>query len=151
MLAHLLAIVVGLGSVALYLAAFFFPEVHRKHDFFWSGVGCFYALILWVDANQLSATELLGHSAAIALVARFGWQTLALRRKRTPRDLQTPLTDQSWQTFGQEITALGLAWLRRTPLGRFLPQPAAKTVKSILQSRKFSSFFPEAGGLRICR
>jgi len=126
MLAHLLAIVVGLGSVALYLAAFFFPEVHRKHDFFWSGVGCFYALILWVDANQLSATELLGHSAAIALVARFGWQTLALRRKRTPRDLQTPLTYQSWQTFGQEITALGLAWLRRTPLGRFLPQPAAK-------------------------
>jgi hypothetical protein len=138
MLAHLLAIAVGVGSVALYLAAFFFPEVHRKHDFFWSGVGCFYALVLWVDASQISATELLSHTAAIALVARFGWQTLTLRRKRTPRDLQTPLTDQSWQTFGREITSLGATWLRRTPLGRLLPQPGTQP----------SSPSPSLGGFR---
>jgi hypothetical protein len=121
MVVHILAVAVGLGSIMLYLAAFFFPEVHRKHDFFWSGVGCFYALVLWVDAGQISTTEVIGHVAGIAMVLWFGWQTLQLRRKRTPRDLQTPLTDQSWQTFGKEISSLGLAWLKRTPVGRILP------------------------------
>jgi len=120
MLVPILAIVLGVGSVTLYLAAFFFPEVHRKHDFFWSGVGFFYALVLWVDSGQIAGTELLGHIASIALVGWFGWQTLTLRRKRTPRDLQTPLSDQSWQVFGQDIAAVGSAWLQRTPLGRFL-------------------------------
>lgn len=116
MLVHILAIAVGLGSVLLYLAAFFFPEVHRKHDFFWSGVGCFYALVLWADAGQITSTELVGHVASISLVAWFGCQTLSLRRKRTPRDLQTPLTDESWQVFRQEMTSLGTAWLKRLPI-----------------------------------
>jgi len=125
MVVYILAVAVGLGSIMLYLAAFFFPEVHRKHDFFWSGVGCFYALVLWVDAGQISTTEVTGHVAGIAMLAWFGWQTLQLRRKRTPRDLQTPLTDQSWQTFGKEISSLGLAWLKRTPVGRILPHSAS--------------------------
>jgi hypothetical protein len=137
MLAYILAIGVGLGSITLYLAAFFFPEVHRKHDFFWSGVGCFYALVLWVDAGNLSATELSGHAASIALMFWLGWQTLSLRRKRTPRDLQTPLTDQSWKTFSQEITALGTTWLKRTPLGRFLPEPAARQTNTPINSGTF--------------
>lgn len=137
MLAHILAIAVGLGSVTLYLAAFFFPEVHRKHDFFWSGVGCFYALVLWVDAGQISLTELLGHGASTALVVWFGWQTLSLRRKRTPRDLQTPLNDQSWQAFGREITSLGVAWLRHTPLGRFIPGTSLGTSNRPLGEGEF--------------
>lgn len=41
MLANVLALVVGLGSLAIYIAAFFFPEIHRKNDFIWSGVGLF--------------------------------------------------------------------------------------------------------------
>jgi hypothetical protein len=54
MLAYILAIAVAVSSLALYLAAFFLPEVHRKNDFIWSGVGLFYALVLWVcaDASQ---------------------------------------------------------------------------------------------------
>jgi hypothetical protein len=41
MLAYFLALAVGLGSFSIYMAAFFFPEVHRKSDFTWSGVGLF--------------------------------------------------------------------------------------------------------------
>ncbi len=137
MLAHILAFAVGLGSIALYLAAFFFPEVHRKHDFFWSGVGCFYALVLWVDAAQISTTELSGHLASIALLTYFGWQTLSLRRKRTPRDLQTPLTDQSWQEFGREIASLSAGWLRQTPLKRFLPRYDADHISLPVQEGPF--------------
>jgi hypothetical protein len=122
MLAHGLAIALWLGSLALYGAAFFFPEVHRRHDFFWSGVAAFYGLVLWFDAVQISPTELLGHGASLALLGWFGWQTLSLRRKRTPLDLQTPLTADSWPTFGRQLKQRGLGWLRATPLGRWLPE-----------------------------
>lgn len=122
---HLLAITLGAGSVALYLAAFFFPEVHRRHDFFWSGVGCFYALILWLDAGQISPTELVGHAASISLMGWLGWQTLVLRRKRTPLALQTPYTADSWPTFRREMTALALDALGQTPLRRWLPRSAS--------------------------
>ncbi|MEB3290518.1 MAG: Ycf66 family protein [Leptolyngbya sp.] len=123
---HLLSIIVGAGSASLYLAAFFFPEVHRRHDFFWSGVGCFYALILWLDAGQISPTELVGHVASISLMGWLGWQTLTLRRKRTPMPLQTPYTADSWPAFRREMTALGLDALRQTPLRRWLPPPPAE-------------------------
>lgn len=127
LLSEVLAGVVGLGSVTLYLAAFFFPEVHRRHDFFWSGVGCFYALILWLDAGQITPTELVGHLASLSLMGWLGWQTLTLRRKRTPISLQTPYTQDSWPTFRREMTALALDALRQTPLRRWLPQPASET------------------------
>lgn len=128
LLSGVLAGLVGLGSVTLYLAAFFFPEVHRRHDFFWSGVGCFYALILWLDASQITPTELVGHLASISLMGWLGWQTLTLRRKRTPVAQQTPYTADSWPTFRREMTALALDVLRQTPLRRWLPTPAAATV-----------------------
>ncbi len=118
-----LAIVVGLGSMALYGAAFFFPEVHRKHDFFWSGVGLFYALVLWLNGDQSSPTELLGHCASISLMGWWGWQTLTLRRRRTPLALQTPFTEDSWPSFRREMADLGLAFLRQTSLGRWLLRP----------------------------
>ncbi len=122
MVAHGLAIALWLGSVALYGAAFFFPEVHRRHDFFWSGVAAFYGLVLWFDAAQISSTELLGHGASLALLGWLGWQTLTLRRKRTPLDLQTPLTDESWPTFWASLQRSGLGWAKATPLGRWLPE-----------------------------
>lgn len=91
MLAYVLALVVGLGSLAIYLAAFFFPEVHRKNDFIWSGVGLFYALVLWVFAPRITGGLLLGHVASVALLVWFGWQTLSLRRQLTPQIEQTPV------------------------------------------------------------
>ncbi|QSJ16709.1 hypothetical protein JYQ62_34360 [Nostoc sp. UHCC 0702] len=91
MLAYILALVVGLGSLALYISAFFFPEIHRKNDFIWSGVGLFYALVLWVFAQRISGGLLLGHVASVALLVWFGWQTLSLRRQTTPQLQQTPV------------------------------------------------------------
>ncbi|MBD2607742.1 hypothetical protein H6G81_25235 [Scytonema hofmannii FACHB-248] len=91
MLAYVLALAVGLGSLAIYLAAFFFPEIHRKNDFIWSGVGFFYALVLWVFARRITGGLLLGHVASVALL---GWsitQTLSLRRQVTPKTQQTPI------------------------------------------------------------
>lgn len=122
MLAHGLAIALWLGSVALYGAAFFFPEVHRRHDFFWSGVAAFYGLVLWFNAVQISPTELLGHGASLALLGWFGWQTLSLRRKRTPLDLQTPLTAESWPDFWKNLRRSLQGLVKATPLGRWLPE-----------------------------
>ena len=91
MLAYVLALVVGLGSLTIFIAAFFFPEVHRKNDFIWSGVGLFYALVLWVCAGRITGGVLLGQVAGIALLGWSVTQTLQLRRELTPRQQQTEL------------------------------------------------------------
>lgn len=91
MLAYILALVVGLGSFALYMAAFFFPEVHRKNDFIWSGVGLFYALVLWVCAGRITGGVLLGQIAGVSLLGWLSWQTFSLRRQVSPLDQQTAL------------------------------------------------------------
>ena len=39
-----IAITVGLGGFGLYMMPFFFPEVYRKYDMTWSGVGTVYAI-----------------------------------------------------------------------------------------------------------
>ncbi|MBM0743237.1 Ycf66 family protein [Phormidium sp. CLA17] len=91
MLAYILAFLIGSGSFALYMAAFFFPEVHRKNDFAWSGIGLFYALVLWVCAERITGGVLLGQTASVALIGWLGWQTFLLRRQVAPLDQQTPL------------------------------------------------------------
>ena len=95
MLAYVLALVIALGSLAIYMTAFFFPEVHRKEDFIWSGVGLFYALVLWVCAGRITGGVLLGQMASVALLGWFGWQTLTLRRSLTPAEDQTAIPSQS--------------------------------------------------------
>jgi hypothetical protein len=91
MLAYILAVLVGTGSVGLYIAAFFFPEIHRKQDFIWSGVGFFYALTLWIYARQSMGGIVVGQTASVALIGWFGWQTLKLRRQLVPTNQQTPI------------------------------------------------------------
>lgn len=93
MLAYVLALAVGLGSFAIYLAAFFFPEVHRKNDFIWSGVGLFYALVLWVCAGRITGSLLLGQVAGVALLGWSVGQTLSLRRQ-TPQSQTIPSTEE---------------------------------------------------------
>ncbi|MEO1432321.1 MAG: Ycf66 family protein [Cyanobacteria bacterium J06632_19] len=88
---HLLALIVGFGSLAIYLAAFFFPEVHRKNDFYLSGLGLFYALVLWVFSPRIGGWFFLGQLAAVALLFWFGLQTFSLRRQVTPPMQQTPV------------------------------------------------------------
>ena len=84
MLTYILALAVGLGSLALYIVAFFFPEVHRKNDFIWSGVGLFYALVLWFCAGRITGAVLLGQVASVALLGWFTSESLMLRRQVTP-------------------------------------------------------------------
>ncbi|WP_310429095.1 Ycf66 family protein [Chamaesiphon sp. VAR_48_metabat_135_sub] len=91
MLAYILAVLVGTGSVGLYISAFFFPELHRKQDFIWSGVGFFYALALWIYARQETGGILVGQTASVALLGWFAWQTLKLRRQLVPVSQQTPM------------------------------------------------------------
>ena len=91
MLAYFIALVVAFGSLAIYLSAFFFPEIHRQNDFIWSGVGLFYALVLWIFAPGITGGLLLGHIASVALLVWFVAQTLSLRRQLAPQEQQTPL------------------------------------------------------------
>jgi hypothetical protein len=101
---------VGLGSIAVYLTAFFFPEIHRKNDFIWSGVGLFYALVIWIFARRISGGLLLGHVASISLLYWFGWQTFSLRRQVTPAIQQTPVpsTEQLQITITEQVNKLSL-------------------------------------------
>lgn len=110
MLAYVLALMVGLGSLGLYLAAFLFPEVHRKYDLIWSGVGLFYALVLWVCAGRISGAVLLGQIASVALLGWLGWQTLTLRLAQTPMSLRTQLPESA--TSATEVAQLTVQQLR---------------------------------------
>ena len=91
MLANLLAIIIGLGSLGFYLTAFILPEVHRRSDFFWSGIGMFYAVVLWYCAQQIHGAVLLWQTASVGLLLWLGYQTLLLRRETTPAAQQTPV------------------------------------------------------------
>jgi Ycf66 protein N-terminus len=91
MLAYILSTIVGTGSVALYLSAFLFPEIHRPKDIFWSGLGLFYALVLWVNGQSLSGGLLLGQTLSVVLLGWFTWETLSLRREIIPANQRTPI------------------------------------------------------------
>ena len=80
MLSYALAIAVALSSFVLFLTAFLMSDIHRKDDFLWSGVGLFYALILWFCARNITGAVLLGQASASILLVSFVWQTLKLRK-----------------------------------------------------------------------
>jgi Ycf66 protein N-terminus len=88
MLTYLLALVVGLSSFALYMSAFFYPELYRKGDLAWSGVGLFYALVLWFSAERITGGVLLGQIAGVSLLGWLGWQALNARWGQTSLDQQ---------------------------------------------------------------
>ena len=110
MLAYILALAVALSSLGIYLAAFFFPEIHRKNDFIWSGVGLFYALVLWVCARRITGGLLLGQVAGVALLGWSVTQTLQLRRQLTPslQQTQLPSTAEVKNTVEKQISKLSL-------------------------------------------
>ncbi|MBE9014428.1 Ycf66 family protein, partial [Pseudanabaenaceae cyanobacterium LEGE 13415] len=84
MLTYLLAFTIALGSFGLYMSAFFYPEVYRKGDLVLSGVGLFYALVLWICADRITGAVLLGQIASVTLIGWFGYQSLTARLGYTP-------------------------------------------------------------------
>ncbi|MDX2098123.1 MAG: Ycf66 family protein, partial [Leptolyngbyaceae cyanobacterium bins.59] len=79
MLPYALSVVVALGSFTFFMKGFFYPSLHRRNDFLWSGVGLFYGLILWVCAEQIRGVVLLGQSASVILLGWTTGQILTLR------------------------------------------------------------------------
>ncbi len=134
MLAYFLALAVGLGSFSIYMAAFFFPEVHRKSDFTWSGVGLFYALILWACAGRITGALLLGQMAGVAMLGWFAWETLTLRRLVTPVAEQTPIP-QSVNLPGAAGGVLGGLFPKKT-------EPAAKKPKFVRSTKPKTDVVP---------
>jgi cytoskeletal protein RodZ len=139
MLAYILALVIGLGSLAMYLAAFFFPEVHRKEDFIWSGVGLFYALVLWVCAGRITGGVLLGQMASVALLGWLGWQTLTLRRElalpeqktQISPDVQEKLKGFSVAGIGQTLQQQVNNLFKKKPSQAKTPTTAQPSVKTV--------------------
>jgi len=111
MVAQILAIVLGVSSFILYIDAFLFPKLHRKSDFIWSGVGFFYALVLWICAGRFTGATLLSQIAGVALITGFVWQTFTLRRqvialaKMVPLPSQQPPTAASQSEQGRQVDA----------------------------------------------
>ncbi|HEY9640668.1 MAG TPA: Ycf66 family protein [Coleofasciculaceae cyanobacterium] len=112
MLAYILALAVSFGSLSLYLSAFFLPEVHRKYDLIWSGVGLFYGLVLWVCAGRITGGVLLGQMASVALLGWLGWQTLSLRFAQTPEEQRTLLPVPAHSL--QEVVQYKVSQLRQS-------------------------------------
>jgi len=84
MLTYVLAVVVVLASLGLYSTTFVIPEVSRKNDLVWSGVGLFYGLVLWVCAGRITGGVLLGQMASVALIGWMGWQMVESRWNSVP-------------------------------------------------------------------
>lgn len=120
MLAHLLALAVALGSFLLYFSAFFFPEIHRKSDFYWSGFGLFYGLVLWICAGRITGGVLLGTIASTALLLWFGTQTLILRRALVSPAEKTSVS----QTIANRLQALSPQRLWGKIRGKSTPSEA---------------------------
>ena len=80
MLSYALAIAVAVSSLILFSTAFLMSDIHRQDDFFWSGIGLIYALVLWFCARNITGAVLLGQAAAVAVLISSNWQTLKLRK-----------------------------------------------------------------------
>jgi Ycf66 protein N-terminus len=83
MLAYFLAIMMAIISLTLFFNAFISPKTHRQDDFLWSGLGLFYALILWICSERITGGVLLGQIAGVALTIAFVWENLQLRKTIT--------------------------------------------------------------------
>ena len=78
-LSLVLALVVGVGSLFCFSFGFVAPRLYRRQDLVWSGVGLFYALVLWFCAAQIRGAILLGTIANVALLGWLGFQVYLAR------------------------------------------------------------------------
>ncbi|NJN24354.1 MAG: hypothetical protein HC810_08200 [Acaryochloridaceae cyanobacterium RL_2_7] len=93
MLTLLLAWTIALGSLAIFVAGMIFPELSKKNDLIWVGIGLFYALILWANAGKMGGGLVLGQTAGVSMMVWLGIQTMTQRRELTSEDKKTPVPD----------------------------------------------------------
>jgi hypothetical protein len=125
MLSYALAIAVAISSLILFSTAFVMSKIHRKDDFLWSGVGLFYALVLWYCAKNITGTVLLGQAAATVLIVSYSWQTIKLRRA-----IANPVQATETKNFSVVQSINGL-WQR----GNGKVQPNPKAIEKAPQSK----------------
>lgn len=142
MLAYILALTVAVGSLAIYLAAFFFPEIGRKNDIYWSGVGLFYALVLWVCAKQITGGLLLGQVAGVVLLGWFAFQTLQLRRQLTPQQQQTAVPSAAQVSSNVREQAAKISPLQRLSQFGKKASSSATAAKEQLQTKSDAEAVP---------
>lgn len=124
MLSYILAIAVGLGSLSLYLATFVKPHLHRKDDFILSGLGLFYALVLWTCAGRITGGVLLGQVAGVALLSWFVWETLSLRGIFTKPDPETVISEVA----KSKIEEVSLSKLFNQIVNKFNQKPVINNI-----------------------
>jgi hypothetical protein len=128
MLSYLLVWIVSLGSVGFYLSGFLLPEVARKYDPIWSGLGLIYALDLLADHSRIRGGLLLGQMASVALIVWFGWQTVQQRRQLTPETERTPLPN----SIDGVIPFLKQGWERlQAAYGQDAPEQSSGLVSGV--------------------
>jgi hypothetical protein len=99
MLNYVLGWAVSLGSLGFYLVGYLLPEVRRKKDAIWSGVGLIYALALLTNGDRISLGLLVGQLASTTLIGWFGWQTIQHRRDLSDAISQTPIPNSVQGVF----------------------------------------------------
>lgn len=157
MLVYLLAIASGSGSLALFLTAFFLPEIHRKGDFIWSGIGLFYALVLWVMAAKVGGGLLLGETAgvailvwAIAQVLQTRWKLVPIEQRSAPSvelvaKIEKLFSEESLQKIQAKVTELA-GKVKLLEMGKTTPPsaPPATKVSPEASPAETLEFIPEA-------
>ena len=128
MLPYALAIAVGLSSSFLFLTAFFFKDIHRQDDFFWSGIGLFYALVLWFCASSIRGAVLLGQLAVVSLLIAYFWQVIKLRDAVSHPEKRENLDSFSIVSFWQNL-------LKRSPVRSTPTSPGDNTVTEVAEKR----------------
>lgn len=135
MLVYLLAIASGSGSLALFLTAFFLPEIHRKGDFLWSGIGLFYALVLWIMAAKVNGGLLLGETAGVAIlvwaisqVLQTRWKLVPLEQRSAPSvelvaKIEKIFSEESLQKLQAKVTELA-SKVKLPEMGKARPSTA---------------------------
>jgi hypothetical protein len=143
MLSYILAIAVGLGSLSLYLATFFVPQIHRKDDFILSGLGLFYALVLWTCAGRITGGILLGELASVALLSWFVWETICLRGIINKHDEETVISEAT----KAKIKEISLITLLNKFTNVFSKKPlvtTAPTPKIQVETNQIEEILPNA-------
>lgn len=156
MLVYLLAIASGSGSLALFLTAFFVPEIHRKGDVLWSGIGLFYALVLWVLASQINGGLLLGETAGVVVLLWAILQVLQTRWKSVPIDqrsapsvelvskIEKVFSEESLQKLQAQVTAIAAKFDRSKASKTSKPEvPAPEIPVSEVISEVIPKVVPE--------